>query len=509
MSNSKRIAKNTILLYFRTLITMCITLYTSRVVLNSLGVDDYGLYNVVGGVVAMFSILSGSLSAAISRFTTFELGKNDALRLKKVFCTTINIQIILIIIVLILLETIGLWFLNNKIVIAPDRLTAANWVYHFSVVTFCVNLLSVPYNASIIAHEKMSAFAYISVIDSVLKLFIALLISFSTVDRLVFYGFLLMLCGLTIRMIYANYCKRHFEECSYHLIIDKDLTKEMFGFASWNFIGASSDVLRDQGGNIIINLFFGTSVNAARGIAIQVSNAVTTFTSNFLVAIRPQITKNYASGNLDYMLQLIYRGSKFSFFILLIVALPVYITLPFLLQVWLGQVPEHTVNFIRIILLFVMNETMSGPMITAMLATGKIRNYQIIVGGSQLLNIPLSYLCLHMGYPSESVFIVALIVSCLGMFLRVYMLRGMIGMSLKKYYFEVYFRALIVILAASIMPFLLSLYFPLNIMTTILLAIVSIICACLSVYGIGCTQEERIFIHHAINKYISKKRYER
>lgn len=504
--NSKRIAKNTVLLYLRTFITMCITLFTSRIVLKALGVADYGLYNVVGGVVAMFSVFTGSLSAAISRFTTFELGKNDVDRLKRVFCTSVNIQLILIGFIFIFVETIGLWFLNNKMNIASDRMVAANWVFQFSIITFCFNLLSVPYNASIIAHERMSAFAYISIIDAALKFIIAFLISISPIDRLIFYAFMLMLNGIAIRIIYAHYCSTHFAECKYKIVFDKSLLKEMFGFAGWNFIGASSDVFRDQGGNIIINLFFGTSVNAARAVAMQVSSAITTFVSNFLTAVRPQITKNYASGNYEYMMQLIYRGSKFCGFILLLFSLPVYMTTPYILQLWLGQVPEHTVNFVRIILIYVMNETMSGPMITAMLATGKIRNYQLIVGGSQLLNLPLSYVCLAYGCPAESVFIVAVIISCVGMFLRVYMLRGMINLSFKKFYAQVYLRVLLVVLIAAIVPAIVAYYLKLNLSTFIIQCIISVVCSAISIYVIGCTAEERCLVKVSICKALNKFR---
>ena len=315
--NNKRIARNTIILYFRTFITMCIALLTSRIVFRALGVDDYGLYNVVGGVVAMFSVITGSLSAAISRFVTFELGRDDKERLKKVFCTSINIQIIIITINLLLVETIGLWFLNYKMNIEANRLIAANWVFQFSIMTFIFNLLSVPYNALIIAHERMSIFAYIGIIESVLRLIVAVLISMSSIDKLVFYSLLLMICGFIIVVIYACYCRSRFQECRYKLIFDKPLFKEMLGFSGWNFIDATSDAFRDHGGNIIINLFFGTSINAARAIAMQVSNAITNFVNNFLTAVRPQITKSYASGNYDYMLQLIYHSSKFSSFILL------------------------------------------------------------------------------------------------------------------------------------------------------------------------------------------------
>lgn len=504
--NSKRIAKNTILLYLRTFITMCITLFTSRIVLKALGVADYGLYNVVGGVVAMFSVFTGSLSAAISRFTTFELGRNDVDRLKRVFCTSVNIQLILIGFILIFVETIGLWFLNNKMNIDPNRMVAANWVFQFSIITFCFNLLSVPYNASIIAHERMSAFAYISIIDAALKFIIAFLISISPIDKLVFYAFMLMLCGIAIRMIYAHYCSTHFTECKYKIVLDKSLLREMFGFAGWNFIGASSDVFRDQGGNIIINLFFGTSVNAARAVAMQVSSAITTFVSNFLTAVRPQITKNYASGNYEYMMQLIYRGSKFCGFILLLFSLPVYMTTPYILQLWLGQIPEHTVNFVRIILIYVMNETMSGPMITAMLATGKIRNYQLIVGGSQLLNLPLSYVCLANGCPAESVFIVAVIISCVGMFLRVYMLRGMINLSFRKFFAQVYLRVLLVVLIAAIVPAIVAYYLKLNLSTFIIQCIISVVCSAISIYVIGCTAEERCLVKVSICKALNKFR---
>ena len=504
--NNKRIAKNTIFLYLRTFLTMCITLFTSRIVLKALGVEDYGLYNVVGGVVAMFTVFTGSLSAAISRFTTFELGKNDIEGLKRVFCTSVNIQLILIGFIFIFIETIGLWFLNNKMNINHDRMVAANWVFQFSVITFCFNLLSVPYNASIIAHEKMSVFAYISIIDATLKLIIAFLIAISPIDKLVFYAFLLMLCGITMRMIYAYYCSTHFSECKYKAIFDKPLLKEMFGFAGWNFIGASSDILRDQGGNIIINLFFGTSVNAARAVAMQVSGAITTFVSNFLTAIRPQITKNYASGNYEYMMQLIYEGSKFCGFILLFFSLPVYITTPYVLQLWLGQVPEHTVNFVRIILIYVMNETMSGPMITAMLATGKIKNYQLIVGGSQLLNLPLSYVCLACGYPAESVFIVAVVISCLGMFLRVYMLRNMIKLSFRKFYTQVYLRVIVVVIFAAIVPTITSNSLQLNLRNFIIQSLISVVCSAISIYIIGCTVEERRAVRATLRKAFDRLR---
>ena len=262
-ANNKRIAKNTLLLYFRMLFMMAVSLYTSRVVLNALGVEDFGIYNVVGGVVAMFSMLSGSLSAAITRFITYELGKGNQENLKKIFSSSVTIQIGLAILIIVVAEAIGVWFLNMKMNIPDVRITAANWVFQFSILTFAVNLISVPYNASIIAHERMSAFAYISILEAIGKLAIVFLIVISPMDKLIFYAILMCAVALIVRLAYGVYCKRHFEECTYHFIFDRDLLKHMFGFAGWNFIGATSAVLRDQGGNVVINLFCGPAANAA------------------------------------------------------------------------------------------------------------------------------------------------------------------------------------------------------------------------------------------------------
>lgn len=365
--NNKRIAKNTLLLYVRMLFMMAVTLYTSRVVLNTLGVEDFGIYNVVGGVVAMFSVISGSLSAAISRFITYELGKGDKEKLIRIFSSSVTIQLVLGLIILILAEAIGIWFLNAKMTIPTDRMYAANWVFQLSILTFIINLISVPYNAAIIAHEKMSAFAYISILEVVAKLVIVYMLLWSPFDKLIFYAILMASVALIIRFVYGYYCKRHFEECTYHFIFDKELLKKMFGFAGWNFIGATSAVLRDQGGNIVINLFCGPAVNAARGIAYQVNNAISGFVSNFMMALNPQITKSYAAGDKEYMMTLIHQGARLSFYILLILSLPVIINAHYILTLWLKIVPEHTTQFVQLVLIFAMSESISNPLITAML----------------------------------------------------------------------------------------------------------------------------------------------
>lgn len=503
-ANNKRIAKNTMLLYVRMLFLMLISLYTSRVVLNALGVDDYGIYNVVGGVVAMFSVLSGSLSAAISRFITFELGNGDSEKLRRVFISSINVQVFLIIIVTILLETVGTWFLNHKMVIPVERMVAANWVFQFSVITFAINLWSVPYNAMIIAHEKMSAFAYISIFDAIAKLAIAFLILKNPFDRLIYYGSLILIVGIIQRYLYTSYCKRHFVECYYNFSFYKDTTKELFGFAGWNFIGAASAVLRDQGGNLILNLFCGPAVNAARGVAMSVNGAVAGFVSNFMMALNPQITKSYASGNYQYMFGLIFQGARFSYYILLVLALPILFTTHYLLEIWLGIVPEHAANFVRLVLIFTMSESLAHPLVTAMLATGKIRNYQIIVGGCQLLNLPLSYLFLSYGCPPEAVFFAAIGVSILCEMARLVMLRGMINLSVRTFMKEVYLKVIFVTVISMICPYVLTSYVKLNnIENFLLVCIISVTSAVVSIYVIGCNKHDKEMIHKAIVKLVN------
>lgn len=502
--NSKRIAKNTLLLYVRMLFMMAVSLYTSRVILNALGVEDFGIYNVVGGVVAMFSVISGSLSAAISRFITYELGKGDQSKLNKIFSASVTIQLLLSLIIVILAETIGVWFLNEKMVIPADRMSAANWVLQLSIVTFVLNLISVPYNAAIIAHERMSTFAYISILEAIGKLAIALLIMVSPCDRLIFYAMLTCVVAIIVRFTYGYYCKKHFSECTYHFNWDKGLLKQMFGFAGWNFIGASSAIMRDQGSNIIINLFHGPAVNAARGIAIQVNGAVLGFVNNFMTALNPQITKSYASGDREYMMTLIYQGARLSFYMLLLLSLPILVNTHYILVTWLKLVPEHAVSFVQLTLIFAMSESISYPMITAMLATGRIRNYQIVVGGLQMMNLPISYVCLRMGSMPESVLIVALCISQCCLATRLYMLRGLIGLSAKRYLKNVYLNVLLVTILSSIAPYALSIYMDEAILPFVVTSIVSLASTAAVVFYIGCNSKEREFVKGKMQIIIRK-----
>lgn len=484
---------------------MLISLYTSRVILKALGVEDYGIYNVVGGVVSMFSLLSGSLNAAISRFITYELGTRDKARLKKIFSSSVTIQLGIALIFILLAESIGLWFVNYKMIIPLDRLTSANWCFQFSIVTFAINLINVPFNATIIAHERMSAFAYISILEAIGKLVTAWAIVVSPTDRLTFYAFLIMIVAICVISVNMLYCRKHFEECKYSYIYDLELLKRMFGFAGWNFIGASSSVLRDQGGNIIINIFSGPAVNAARGIAMQVNNAVNGFVGNFMTALNPQITKSYASGDYCYMMKLIFQGARFSYFILLLLSLPIIMTAPYLIELWLGQIPDHTVNFVRLVLIFSLSESLANPLVTAMLATGNIRNYQIIVGGLQLLNLPISYIFLRIGYPTECVFIIAIIISVISEISRLILLRSMINISVRDFFVQVYINVVIVTVVSAFIPAFIASKVQIDSFASfVMMSLVTILSTAIIVLFLGCDKHERQFVVRQV-KQLSKR----
>ena len=503
--NNKRIAKNTFLLYIRMLFTMGVSLYTSRVILHALGVGDYGIYSVVGGLVSMFSVLSGSLSAAISRFITFELGRNNKEILKRVFSSAVTIQLILALIVVLLAETIGLWVFKTKLVIPSVRMEAASWVYQLSILTFVISLISVPYNAAIIAHERMSAFAYVSIIEVIGKLFIAFSVFHSPFDSLVFYATLIAMLSFIIRIVYGIYCKRNFEECSYHYVFDKRLLKQMLGFAGWNFIGASSAVLRDHGGNIILNFFGGPTVNAARGIAMQVNSAIHGFVGNFMTALNPQIMKSYALGDHDYMMTLIYKGARFSYYILLILALPIIINARYMLSLWLGVIPEYTTSFVQLVLIFALSESLANPLVTAMLATGRIRNYQLVVGGLQMLNLPLSYLFLRGGGTPETVLVIAIFISVCCEMARLYMLNRMISLSMTSFLCKVYFNVIGITLISAIIPMILYYVLPYDFIGFIINCFSCVACTIFTVLFVGLTPNERqVIVSKTINIFRKK-----
>lgn len=509
VSENKRIAKNTLVLYVRMAVMMVISFFTARITLNALGVTDYGINNVVGGLVSMFSLISSSLSSSVSRFMTFGLGEGDMEKLKRIFSTSVNIHIILAVVVVFAIETVGIWFLNNKMVIPADRLYAANWVLQCSVVVFAVGLFSVPYNSAIVAHEKMTAFAYMTIFDAASRLAIIGGVYYYQGDKLILLTLMSMAQALIRQSVYLIYCKRKFEECTYHVIWDKRLNKSMFGFAGWNFIGCTAATMKDQGVNIAINLFTGPAVNAARGIAMQVNSIIGQFTGGFTTALNPQITKNYAGGNLYRMHNLIYQGTRLSYYLFMFLSIPVLFEVETVLQIWLGQVPEHTVLFARLVIVLSLSDVISNFLITAQLATGNIRNYQIVVGGILLLNFPISYVLLKMGFFPEITIVVAIVISQVCLFARLWFLRSMIKLPARTFLKKVYLNVLFVTVISSLPPALCFFLMPSGWLRLIVLCCVSVISSGLSIYIIGCSKSERnLFVQYikkAVHKFSPKK----
>lgn len=504
LANNKRIAKNTILLYFRMLLMMAVNLYTSRVILQVLGVEDYGIYNVVGGVVSLFSIISGSLSAATQRFITFGLGRDDREHLSQVFSTSIYIHVVMCVLIVVLTETIGLWFLNNEMQIPTDRANVAMWVYQCAVISSVVMIMSVPYNATIIAHEKMGVFAMISLLEVFLKLGIVYLLLLFSIDKLILYAILLVITQLSVRCCYTFYCKKHFEETKIQKVKDFSLAKEMGVFSMWSLMGNAAYVSYTQGLNVLLNMFFAPTVNAARGIAVQVQSAVSQFVQNFNTALNPQITKSYASGNIHYMYNLVFKSARFSFFMLLVLSLPILIETEKILSLWLTVVPEYTVTFLRLILLTTWINSIANPMIVSVKATGKIKRYESVVGVIMLLILPISYLFLKLGYPPYIVFVVHLCMECVAQVARVLITRNLIGISVTSFVKSVILRILFVTSIALILPLSLYVFLDDSTFSFLMVCFSSVLSCALSIYLLGLTKSERLMILTKVKSLLGK-----
>ena len=502
--NNKRIAKNTLILYCRMFLMAVIGLYTSRVILQTLGVADYGIYNAVGGFVAMFSLLSGMLTNSINRFLTFELGKGDMDKLKRVFCTAINVMVILSCVIIVLGATVGVWFLNTKMNIPDGRMDAANVVLACSVLTFTLNLVSVPYNASIVAHEKMSAFAYISLVEVTVKLLIVYALTLSPFDRLKTYAVLLLTMQFLIRLLYGFYCKRHFEECTYHLIHDNKLLREMTSFAGWNFLGAGAGLINVHGINVMMNLFFGVTVNAARGIANQVNAHVFQFVTNFMMAMNPQITKSYAKGDYEYMHSLICRGAKFSYFLVLFFLIPLCLEAHQVLSIWLGIVPEYAVPFVQLTLVTTALNVLSSTLITGLHATGNLKRYMIIVGAVEISNFPITYIAFKLGGSPLVSYYIYLIIYFILMLLRLYLIKDLIHMKASMFIRKVYVKVIIVSLLSCILPIIVFIPQEENLLRFITVCIISFASTAACVYFVGLEVNERSMIVKLINNKLHR-----
>ena len=494
-ANNKRIAKNTMLLYVRMMFIMAVQLFTSRVVLNTLGVVDYGIYNVVGGIVTMFAFLNGAMITSTQRYITFELGKGNIERLKEVFTTCVQIHLIISLVIIILGETIGLWFLYEKMVIPEDRFTAAMWVYQLSILTMCVQVMSVPYNSDIVAHEQMGVFATISVIEVVLKLAVVYMLVVSNFDKLILYAILIAAVQLIIRFFYTWYCNNHFPESRLIHAFDKQLVKELGKFMGWNIWGNLAGTLFSAGLNLLLNMFFGPVVNAARAVAIQVETAIANFSTNFQMAVNPQITMLYAQNNLQDLHKLLFRASKFTFMLLFILSLPVMIETDMILKVWLKTVPEYTVIFLRLLLCIVIVDSVAKPLMTAAAATGDVKLYQSLIGGILLSIVPIAYVVLKLGGSPESVYIVHLTICIIAFITRLWVIKPMIRLSLRQYFSSVILRCMIIIAVSLLICALIKYALPVSIQSTIIVCCSCILTASVTSYLLGLTPKERSFIN--------------
>ena len=496
--NHKRIAKNTVFLYVRMLFLMIITLYTSRVILYSLGVVDYGVHNAVAGFVSMFQMVSHTMSGGISRFITFSLGLGDREQTKRVFSNAFFIQAGLSILLFIVCEIFFVWFVNNKMTIPPERLTAANVVLHISMINFILSLFRTPYDACIVAHEKMSTYAYLGIFEGLAGLVTATVVRYATGDRLIVYSSMHLIIAIIILLMYAVYCRRHFYESHFIWAPDKKLIGEMLGFSGWNFFGVMTGVMRGQGINMLLNVYCGPAVNAARGLALQVDKAVTKFASNFMTAVRPQITKNYAVGNRAEYERLTMTSSKLSFLLLMMFNIPIIANTQYILDLWLVKVPEHTCLFCQLILVSAMVNTLSTPLVTLLLATGKIKKYQLVVGMCTLLNFPVAWILLYLGYPPESTVCTIIVISLISLMLRVYFLHDMLQFPVIKYLKNVVLLCLVSWVLASIIPLLLNMMMATD---SILEVIVIEVFSLFIIYYIGLTTAER----HLLSSMIKSK----
>ena len=499
---SRRIARNTVVLYVRMFVLMLVGFYTSRVVLRDLGVDNYGIYGVVGEAVALFSILTTSLSSAISRYLTYELGRGDRERLRLVFSTSVSVLLLFSVGIILLAEPLCLWFIQRKMEIPPDRLQAAFWVLQFSIASFVVQLVSVPYNALVVAHEHLGAYAWISIIEGVGKLGLALLIASAPFDRLIFFAGGMLLLTLLVRLLYGVYCRVRFaEESRYRLILDRPLFREMFSFAGWSMFGSGASILRDYGANLLLNLFFGLAVNAARTLSMQVAGYVRKFVTSFITAINPQITKSYASGDRDYMMTLTFRGSRLAFQLLLLLSYPILFNTPFLLDLWLKDVPQHTVVFVQLVVILSLVEAVSYTLSTAAAATGRIRTYQLVIGGLQLLNLPLDYLLLRLGCGPSVVFTVAIALGLACLVARLFLLRSMVGLRIGAFCREVLLRDLLVAATGAVLPLPIFLFAPSGTwLWTVLSCGFSVLGVSAAIYAFGLTSGERAYVRSRLTR---------
>lgn len=502
--NNKRIAKNTILLYFRMIFIMAVNLYSSRIVLQVLGVEDYGIYNVVGSIITMLTFITASMSSAVSRFITFELGKGEIGNTECIFRCACTIFYIFAIIGFIFAETIGLWFVRDQLNILEGREIAVFWVYQFSVLSFIISLISVSYNALIIAKEKMNAFAYISIYDGIARLAILYVIAIMPFDQLILYAGLLTLVQLSVRVIYTIYCKRNFVEANGNWLWNKEISQQVFSYAGWTVTGHLAIVGYTQGINILLNIYFGSVVNAARAIATQVQTALAQFYANFQTAIRPQIIKNYARGNIKYMHSLVLNTGRYSFLLALIVSVPFLTFTEYVIKLWLVNPPEHVIAFVRLTIIAGISNSLSQHTLMAIHATGDIKKFQLWEGGCLLTILPFSWVALKFFHVTpEFVILIYVAIEILTQFVRVHIVYPKIRLEIKYFYTKILQPSLMAMMAC-IVPAVLFYYYvsPTTFVSFLASAGLLLIILCIITYLIGLKKEERAFINNKITTTI-------
>ena len=484
---------------------MFVSLYTSRVVLEVLGIDDYGIYNVVGGIVAMFSFLSGTMSFTTQRFLTFSLGTGDEERTHKVFCTSINIHIIISIFFFLFAETIGLWFLNTCTSIPPDRMYASNWIYQTSIISAIILFISMPYNGVIIAHEKMSTFAYISIFEATLRLALVVLLKYIIIDKLILYAILMLVVQLIIRIIYGVYCKHNFNECRYQYILDRPIFNAMLKFAGWSFYGGLASVGVSHGLNILLNVFFTPTINAAYAIAQQIYSAVLNFINSFLTAVRPQITKTCATQDHVRMSNIVLTSTKYSYYLTFILVVPLIFEIDPILSIWLKEVPDYTACFVRWILCISLIEVLANPIITATNATGNIAKYQKIIGSMQLLVLPISYISLKYISSPDVVFICQFIFTIIIHIVRLWVVSPIVNIPIRRYIKNVIWPVVLVTLISCIIPIIAHTRFDsYTLKGFMLLYGINIISILITVWIVGINKSEKQFILNQSFAFINK-----
>lgn len=502
IGNSQRIARNTVMLYLRMLFIMLISLYTSRVVLNTLGVENYGLYNVIGSFVALFTFINLSIATSVQRFLTYEIGRNDSERLNLVFNTALFINIVISILLILLGETVGYWFLVEKLSIPTDKLATAIFVYQLSLFACVFSVFTSTYIAVIIAYERMASYAFISMIESLLKLAVVYLLLYLDYDKLKLYALLIFAIQIIILLLYVSYCSLKFTTIRFSISFNKSTFMRMFGFSMWNVWGTMSYVICTQGINILLNIFVGPSLNAARAIAVQVQMAIQSFGNNFQQAINPQITKSYASNNLQYMHTLITSSSKYTFYLLLFISLPILLDTNLVLTWWLKIVPDHTVWFVRLMIVVSFIACTANPVMIAALSTGKIRLFQIIDSLILFLLFPASYILLTAKYPPELIFVLNILVECLMFIARIIIIFPQINMSWKKYLYDAIFPILLVTIISVTIPIILSFYFSSSILGFTLLSLISFFSVGGGVYFLGLKQIEKELLQKQVLHFL-------